>query len=121
MSELPEIELLPASIERVWNERNDDRRLEAIKALYAPDCVVYEPGRPISGHEAMSKVVAGLLGDMPSGFRFETVGPIVGHHGVSTTRWQGGTPGNVTLTGADVIRVKDGLIVEHYFFFDPKP
>ena len=113
-------ELLEASIARVWNERDDRKRLAAIDALYHPDARIYEPERAVTGHQAISEVVAGVLADMPSGFRFEVTGSTLGHHGVAVTRWQGGPPGQVIVSGADVARIDDGKIREHWFFFNPE-
>lgn len=64
---------------------------------------------------------AAVLADMPEGFRFVVTGPTLGHHGVAVTRWEGGPPGQVTVSGADAVRVADGKLIEHYFFFDPPP
>ncbi len=119
MSEPLEVTLLNASIERVWNERDGERRLAAIGEIYHADATIFEPSRPVTGHQAISDVVAGVLGDMPEGFRFVVTGPTLGHHGVAVTRWQGGPPGEVTVSGADAVRVADGKLIEHYFYFDP--
>jgi hypothetical protein len=119
MSEPLEVQLLNASIERVWNERDPERRLAAIGEIYHAGATIYEPARPVTGHQAISDVVGAVLGDMPAGFRFEVTGPTIGHHGVAVTRWKGGPPGEVTVSGADSVKVADGKLVEHYFFFDP--
>ncbi|SEJ81458.1 SnoaL-like domain-containing protein [Sphingobium sp. AP50] len=119
MADPIEVQLLNASIERVWNEHDDVLRLAAIGEIYHPSATIYEPARPVTGHEAISEVVAGVLAGMPPGFRFEVTGPTLGHHGVSVTRWEGGPPGEVTVSGADAVRVADDKIIEHYFFFDP--
>lgn len=121
MPEVPEIDLLHASIERVWNERDDAVRLAAIAEIYHAEATIFEPARAVSGHQAISDVVASVLADMPPGFRFEIDGPGLGHHGVATARWKGGPPGNITVTGVDVARAKDGKLIEHYFFFNPAP
>lgn len=117
----PESHLLEESIKRVWNERDDARRLEIMRTIYHADAVIFEPSRSVTGHSAISDVVRDVLKDMPPGFTFRVVGPTLGHHGVSTTRWEGGPPGEVIVSGADVARIKDGLLIEHYFYFDPKP
>lgn len=119
MAEPTPTELLEASIARVWNERDDARRLVAIDEIYHRDARIYEPERSVTGHQAISDVVAGVLADMPPGFRFEVVGPTLGHHGVAVTRWHGGPPGETIVSGADTARVVDGKIHEHWFFFDP--
>jgi len=119
MSEPIEIQLLEAAIQRVWNEHDDARRLEAMRGIYHPDVQIFEPERAVTGHQEISNVVRDVLKDMPPGFTFRVAGPTLGHHGVAITRWVGGPEGQVIVSGSDVARVRDGLIVEHYFFFDP--
>jgi hypothetical protein len=68
LSEALEVELLHASIQRVWNERDDAARLAAIDEIYHSDATIFEPARAVSGHQAISEVVAGVLADMPPGF-----------------------------------------------------
>jgi hypothetical protein len=119
MADTPVTDILIASIARVWNERDDVTRLQAIREIYHPDARIYEPERSVSGDEAISAVVAGVLADMPPGFRFEVTGPTLGHHGVAVTRWQGGPPGQVMVSGTDAVRIVDGRIHEHWFFFNP--
>jgi len=116
-----ESRLVEDSINRVWNEHDDARRLEVMREIYHADAVIFEPSRAVTGHQAISDVVRGVLRDMPPGFTFRVVGPTLGHHGVATTRWEGGPEGTVIVSGADVVRVKDGLLIEHYFYFDPQP
>lgn len=114
-----EVQQLEASIRRVWNERDEVRRLAAIQEIYHPQAVIFEPQRTAVGHDAISQVVAGVLADMPEGFTFRARGPTLGHHRVAITRWEGGPGNQVIVSGSDVARVEGGLIVEHYFYFDP--
>lgn len=119
MPDNAEAPLLDAAITQVWNERTPEKRLAAIAALYHPDARIHEPTRSVTGHAAISDVVAGVLADMPSDFRFTVTGPTLGHHGVAVTRWQGGPPGRVMVSGADAVTIVDGQIHQHWFFFDP--
>lgn len=111
-------DLLEQSIIRVWNERDAERRLTAIGALYHEAACIHEPERTVSGHAAISDVVAGVLADMPPDFRFELIGDGYGHHGMAVARWQGGPPGTTIVSGADAARVEGDKIREHWFFFD---
>ncbi len=113
-----ETKLLEDSIERVWNERDDTRRLSAIAELYDASARILEPERSIEGHEAISAVVAGVLADMPPAFRFEVTWSPASHLGVAMARWQGTASGQILPSGGDVARVRDGKIAEHFFFFD---
>jgi hypothetical protein len=119
MTDPSETDLLEASIARVWNEHDAERRLSAIGEIYHAEARIHEPTRSITGHAAISDVVGGVLADMPAGFRFEVTGPTLGHHGVAVTRWKGGPPGQVIVSGADAASIRDGKIYEHWFFFDP--
>ena len=121
MAEPTPTDLLEACIARVWNEHDGDRRLAAIADIYHIEATIYEPARAVTGHGAISDVVGGVLADMPPGFRFEISGPALGHHGVAVARWHGGPPGETIVSGADTVRVLDGKIHEHWFFFDPAP
>ena len=118
MTDQTDTEVLEITIAQVWNERDDVKRLAAIDRLYHSDARIYEPKRSVTGHQAISDVVAGVLGDMPAGFRFEVTGATLGHSGVAVARWQGGPPGQVIVSGADVARFEDGKIHEHWFFFN---
>ena len=114
-------DLLEASIDRVWSERDDERRLNAIGEIYADDATMYDPARPVSGHAEMSKLVAGVLADMPPGFRFVVTGPTLSNRDMYLARWEGRTPdGALIVSGSDAARIVDGKIKDHWFFFDPK-
>ena len=114
-------EIVEASLERVWNERDDTRRLAALAELYRRDAVLYEPDNVVTGIDAISATVARVLAELPSGFRFAIAAPPVGHHGLAVARWQGGPDGTVIVTGSDVARIEDGQIAELHVFFDPAP
>lgn len=118
MSESPELEILHATIERVWNEYDDAKRLAAIGDLYHRDAQIFEPARAVTGHQAISDVVKGVLADMPQGFTFKVLPGGHGHHGIATAQWTGGPGDQVIVSGADVARIADGKVIEHYFFFD---
>ena len=118
MSESPELEILHATIERVWNEYDDAKRLAAIGDLYHPDARIFEPARAVTGHQAISDVVKGVLADMPPGFSFKVLPGGHGHHGIATAQWKGGPGDQVIVSGTDVARIADGKVIEHYFFFD---
>lgn len=120
MSNVSEVELIEDSIARVWNEYDADRRLLALNDLYHPDAIIYEPQRAVTGHDAINAVVTEVLAGMPPGFRFRVIGTTLGHHGVAVARWEGGPADAVIVSGSDVVRVRDGKIFEHFFYFNPK-
>ena len=110
--------LLEASLERVWNERDDAKRLTALQDLYHPHAVLFEPDNEVVGIEEISKTVAKAHGELPDGFRFEAASPAAGHHGLGLARWNGVAGGRVIVTGSDVAKVADGLVTELHVFFD---
>jgi hypothetical protein len=119
MTQPTEVLQLEASIRRVWSEPDDQRRLEAMREIYHQDAQIFEPTRSVAGHEAISAVVRDVLKDLPPGFVFNITGPTLGHHGVAITRWEGVADGKVIVSGSDAARISDGLIIEHYFYFNP--
>jgi hypothetical protein len=118
MSDATVTQIIEANLNEVWNERDDARRLAALRRLYHPDAVLYEPENVVTGHEAISRTVAAVLASLPDGFRFTVVGAPVGHHGLAVARWQGGPPVQVIVTGSDVARIVSGQITELHVFFD---
>jgi hypothetical protein len=73
--------LLRSNLERVFNQRNKVERDLAISELFTESPVMYEPGQPVEGREALSEVAGKLLGQFGPNFRFTPQGNGVGHHG----------------------------------------
>jgi hypothetical protein len=112
--------LLEANLERVFNERDAERRLAALGELYARDAVLYEPEGAVSGHAAISDAVGKLLDTLGPSFLFTPDGAAVGHHGLGYARWTGGPKGGpVAITGMDVGRFEGGRITALYVFIGP--
>ncbi|MBB5711833.1 nuclear transport factor 2 family protein [Sphingomonas xinjiangensis] len=112
-------DLLRSSIARVWNERDGARRLSALKELYAPDAVLNEPDDVAQGIEAISGRVEGLQRLLGEGVLLEYVGPVLHHHEVAVARWRAGSQTEPLATGMDVVRLREGRVVEMYVFIDP--
>jgi hypothetical protein len=112
--------LMQANLTRVFGERDAERRIAAIRELYAEDAVLYEPDASAAGHAAISQAVDALLSSLPPNFAFTAIGPAVGHHGVGRLRWTAGPPGGpVAVTGTDVARIESGRIQTLHVFIDP--
>lgn len=112
--------IMLANLGEVFGERNPAARLVAIRRLYAEDAVLYEPDRPVQGHDAIDDAVSALLATLPPEFSFTAVRPAIGHHGVGRLPWRAGPPdGLVAVTGLDVAHIEDGLIKALYVFLDP--
>lgn len=106
-------ELLRTNLQKVFNERDAEKRLAVIRDVYAPDAVVYDPEGSVTGHEAINALVTRLLPTLPPGFEFVPDGPAVSHHGTAVLRWRSQP---VLLTGLDVAQLRDGRIAVLHVF-----
>ncbi|OHV15515.1 hypothetical protein BK022_18460 [Methylorubrum extorquens] len=112
--------LLRANLERVFNERDVDRRAAALNELFVAEPIMYEPTNVVQGRAAISAVADNLLDQFGPTFRFTPIGGAVGHHGLGTLQWQAGPEGGpVTVTGADVAEVVDGRIARLWVLLNP--
>jgi hypothetical protein len=105
--------LLRANLERVFNEPDAQKRLAAIREMYAPDAVVHDPGGSVEGHEAINELVTRLQPTLPAGLAFVPDGPALAHHGLGVLRWH---TSPAMLTGYDVAQFRgDRIAVLHVF------
>jgi hypothetical protein len=103
--------LLRSNLERVFNERDEDRRRAAIAELFVEEPVMYEPANIVRGRADISRVAGDLLKQFGPTFRFVPDGVAVGHHGLAHLAWHAGPEhGPVAVTGADVAEVVSGKI-----------
>jgi len=114
--------LLKSNLERVFNERDDAKRAQAISELFAEHAVMYEPDQLVEGRAAISMVAARLLQQFGPAFRFKPEGVGVGHHGMGTLRWTAGNiDGPVVVQGFDTVEVVDGRIVRLWVLIEKAP
>lgn len=112
-------QLMEKNLHMVFGERDAERRLAAIKEIYAEDAILFEPHAAAKGHAAISDAVSGLLNTLPSDFTFSAVGSAVSHHGAARLKWQSGqASGPVVATGIDVASFENGLIKTLHVFLD---
>lgn len=112
--------LLRANLERIFNERDAERRAAALAELFVEEPVMYEPDNIVQGRDAISAVAGALLDRFGPTFRFTPAGAAVGHHGLGSLRWQAGPEiGPVTVTGSDVAEIIDDRIVRLWVLLDP--
>src|SRR5258707_14949058 len=78
--------LLRANAKHVFSETSVERRLTALKELWAEDGVLVENEHVVTGREAVSGSVGALLNMLPPGTKFEAEGPAAGHHGLGRLR-----------------------------------
>ena len=110
--------LLKSNLERVFNERDAEKRFSAIRELFVDEPVMFEPRAVVKGREAISAIAGDLLTQFGPGFRFEPLTAGVGHHGVGTLRWRGGDAGRMMVTGFDTAEVVDGKISKLWVLID---
>lgn len=113
--------LLRANAMRVFSEPDRARRDAALAELWAENGALVEPGRVVTGWDAISDAVGQLLDMLPPGTRFAPSDAAVGHHGIARLDWgtqdADGMPG--PITGTDVALIESGRIVRLYVMLDP--
>lgn len=120
MSDKPE-QLLEDSLLKVWSERNEAYRLDAMKQIYAADIIFYETdkGEAIRGHQAIDALIKTLQAQWPSEFVFTLTKPAVINHGVSHVAWTlGASAATPAASGMDIAIIENGLIKELYLYLD---
>ncbi|WP_025032654.1 nuclear transport factor 2 family protein [Bradyrhizobium sp. DOA9] len=114
-------QLLRANLERVFNERDEDKRRTAIAELFVEEPVMYEPTKIVRGRLDISRVAGELLKQFGPTFRFVPDGVAVGHHGLARLAWHAGPEqGPVAVTGADVAEVEGGKIARLWVLLNPQ-
>jgi len=112
--------LMRSNLERVFNERDPDKRATAVDELFAVEPVMFEPDAVVSGRAAISEVAGKLLERFGPTFRFTPLAPAVGHHGLGVLHWQAGPEnGPVAVTGADAAQIVDGRIARLWVLLNP--
>ncbi len=115
--------LLEDSLLVIWNDRNADKRLEAMRKIYAPDIHFFESntGEPIVGHQAINELISKLQTEWPIEFRFELNKPSQVNHDTQIIVWNLG-PKDATpvATGMDIAVIENDLIKSLYLFLDTK-
>ena len=111
--------ILQANLERVFGERDAERRLEAIRDLYGETADLHEPTGSVRGHDAINRAVSELLAQFPAEFAFTAIRPALALDHVARLQWRAGPPdGPAAATGTDVAHFKHGRIRALYVFLD---
>jgi hypothetical protein len=87
-----------------WNEPNDAKRLELIKAAWTHDARSVDPLADVAGHLAISEMMGAVQQQFP-GHRFQLVGEAASHHDVLHWSWE--------LVDGDGAKVIGGIDVAH--------
>ena len=103
-------ELMLANPFAVFNERDPERRLEAIARDYTEDVVWSDPDGTTHGHEALNEQAQKLLDRMP-GFVFSAAGPVHVSRDLGLLTFNLGMPEQQpAVSGIDVALVREGRI-----------
>ena len=116
-------QLLEDSLLIIWNDRDADRRLEAMKKTYSADIHFYESnaGDAIVGYQAINTLISKLQAEWPIEFQFELNKPSQVNHLIQIISWNLGPKGaQPVATGMDVAVIESGLIKSLYLFLDNK-
>ena len=113
--------LLEDSLLVIWNDRDAQRRLEAMKDIYATDIIFYETndGQAIEGYQAINDLITALQSGWPLEFQFELTAPLRVNHQVQHISWNLGIPGQTpAASGMDVAIIEDQKIKSLHLFLD---
>jgi hypothetical protein len=114
--------LLRANLERVFNERDPNRRALAIADIYIDDPIMFEPDGAVRGRDAISATAGRLLDQFGPTFSFVPGGKALGHHGLAVLRWHAGLKGGpVIVAGADAAEFEGARIARLWVLLDPQP
>jgi len=112
--------LLRANLQRVFNERDAQKRIAAVHELFAGTPTMSEPTGIVTGRAAISEVAGALLDQFGADFAFVPEGPAVGHHGLGYLRWHAApSAGSTVVSGVDVAEISEGKIVRLWVLLDP--
>jgi hypothetical protein len=107
-------ELMRRNLFDVFNEPNADRRAAAIAEIYDEDIVWHDVDRSVRGREALAQRAAELRQENP-GWTFRSDGPVSVNDDLGHLAFRFGPPDSPpAVTGMDIARCKDGVIIELY-------
>jgi hypothetical protein len=107
-------ELVHQMLEHVFNERDAERRADAIATVFAEDVMFVDPEGVVRGHDALARRVQSILSEAP-GFEFRLTAPIQEVADVGLDRWEfGPVDGEPVVRGTDVAIVDGGRIARLY-------
>ncbi len=109
-------QLMTRSLLDVFNERDPERRVAVISAVYSPDIIFYEPEEAIEGPAALDRKVQQMLDGAP-GWVFRPAGEVSANHNLGRLTWHFGPDGEPpVVTGTDVAIIDNGRIRSLYVF-----
>jgi hypothetical protein len=107
-------ELVLMNLFAVFNERDPERRLNAIEANYTEDVIWTDPEKTFHGREELNNRAEELLDNLPD-FVFTAAGPVHVLRDLGHLPFIHGVPEQPpAITGYDVALVRDGQIAVLY-------
>ena len=111
--------LMEENLAWVWSERNASDRMKSIKSIYTDQSTLYHVGHQTIGYEAINKSVSDVLSNMPEGFSFFKLKPVVINNNVGRLIWgMGPNKESIVATGMDIAVFENGKIQSLYVFLD---
>jgi hypothetical protein len=112
-------QLMEENLQLVWSERDEIRRMKAIKNIYTEAGVLYHVGHKTEGVDAISNSVADVLNNMPANFVFTKLKPVIINNNIGRLVWGIGPEGQAPVaTGMDIAHFENGKIKSLYVFLD---
>ena len=103
-------QLMDASLNHVFAERDEERRVAKIAEIYTEDVSFSDADGVVTGRVALNTKIQALL-DATPGFVFTAVPPVRESNDLGLLEWKYGPAGqDPVVTGMDIVIVKDGRI-----------
>nr|WP_315224778.1 nuclear transport factor 2 family protein [uncultured Flavobacterium sp.] len=107
------------NLTNVWSQRDTSERIKSIESIYSLDSSLYHVGHQATGHEAITESIRKVLANLPSGFTFFKLKPVVINNNIGRLIWGMGTSiDSIVATGMDIAVFEDGKIKSLYVFLD---
>jgi hypothetical protein len=112
-------QMMEENLMQVWSERDEVRRMKAIKNIYTNAGILYHVGHKTEGFEAINKSISGVLSNMPENFAFTKLKPVIINNSIGRLIWGVGLAGQAPVaTGMDIAHFENGKIKSLYVFLD---
>jgi len=111
--------LMEENLAKVWNQRNAADRIKSIQTIYTADSNLYHVGHQTAGHMAINESVSNVLANLPTGFTFFKLKPVIINNNIGRLIWgMGASIDSIVATGMDIAVFEEGKIKSLYVFLD---
>jgi hypothetical protein len=109
---------LKMSLLDIWNERDNNRRIQAIESIYVDNSRFFEQEEVINGHNGLNEFINKLHAQFPADFKFTVLAAHVNHN-AGRLSWEFGQEGQpAAVTGMDLVIFEGDYIKDLYVFID---